>query len=53
MTHFILLAIIAGETWWLYRLGAFNRLIGWVTGAGASVTAFWSQLESLLRGWLS
>jgi len=53
MTTFILLAIIAGETFWLYRLGAFNGLTGSATAAIAAAAAFRDSAEALVRGWLS
>lgn len=51
MTTFILLCLVAVETIWLYQLGAFNGAIGWATGAGASVAAFWDQLKNFATGW--
>lgn len=53
MTIPILLTIIAGETFWLYRLGAFSRMTGGATAAFAAAAAFRDQAEALLRGWLS
>jgi uncharacterized membrane protein len=53
MTIPILLTIIAGETFWLYRLGAFSRMTGAATAAFAAAAAFRDQAEALLRGWLS
>ena len=53
MTTFILLAIIAGETVWLYRLGALNGLIGSATAVVAAAAAFGDRAEALVRGWLS
>ena len=51
MTIFILLGLIAGQTVWLYRLGAFNGAIGWAVGACASIAAFWDQIAALATGW--
>lgn len=57
MTTFILLAIIAGETFWLYRLGAFNGWTGWAMAVAASMAAFAERVETLIatlvRGWLA
>ena len=53
MTIFILLAIIAGETCWLYRLGAFNRLTGVTAAFAATALALRDQAEALVRGWLA
>jgi len=57
MITFILLAVIAGETFWLYRLGALRALTASATTATAAVfaaaSAFHDHAETLLRGWLS
>jgi hypothetical protein len=57
MITFILLAVIAGETFWLYRLGALRALAASATTATAAVfaaaSAFHDHAATLLRGWLS
>ena len=47
MTTLVLLAIIAGETYCLYRLGTFNPIVAWAMAAGACLAGFWENLSSL------
>jgi hypothetical protein len=53
MTVLILLAVICGETFWLYRLGAFGGVVGAAAVAAAAVTVFYDKAAAIVGGWLS
>lgn len=53
MTVLILLAVVCGETFWLYRLGAFGPLTGVATAFAAGAAAFYEKASAIVGGWLA
>jgi len=53
MIVLILLAVVCGETFWLYRLGAFGGLVGAAMAAATAAAAFYDRAAALVDGWFS
>lgn len=53
MTVLILLAVVCGETFWLYRLGAFGGIVGAAAAVAAAGAVFYDKAAAIVGGWLA